>query len=86
VQGGSKGEFSKLSFEDTDKFADSKLGGTCPQDGIVARMCRELEGNTGKGEVVGSRHDKAKVTMAATTMSRGDGACIGIDFLCEEFE
>jgi len=69
-----------------DKFADNKLGGTGQQDGVVTRMCRELEGNTSKGEVVSSRHDKAEVTMAATTTSRGDGSHIGIEFLCEEFE
>jgi len=49
-------------------------------------MHRELEGNTGKLEVVGSRHEKAKVSMATATTSRGEGSCIGIDFLGEEFE
>jgi len=46
----------------------------------------ELEGNTGKCEVVGSGHDKTKVTMAATAMSGRDGMCIGINFLGEEFD
>jgi len=85
MQGGSKGEFSKLGFENLYKFADNKLGGACRQDGIVTRMHRELEGNSGKIEVAGSRHDKAKVTMAATATSRGDGMHISVKFLGEEF-
>jgi len=86
VQGGSKGEFSNLSFEHTDEFTDNKLGSTGWNDRSVTRMHRELEGKTGKLEVVGSRHDKAEVSMATTTMSRRDGMRIGINFLGEEFE
>jgi len=81
-----KGEFGKHIFEDTHEFADHKLGGCCGQDGIVTWVCRELESNASKGRVVGSRHDKAEVTMATAAASRGDGMCIGIDFLGEEFE
>jgi len=76
MQGSGKGEFNKLSFEDADKFADNKLGGTCQKDGTVARMHRELEGNTSKGEVVSSGDDKANVTKATTTMSRGKACAL----------
>jgi len=87
VQGGSKGEFSNLSFEHTDEFTDNKLGSTGWNDRSVTRMCRELECNTGKCEVVSIGHDdKAKMTMVATAMSGRDGTCIGINFLGEEFE
>jgi len=86
VQGGGEGEFGNLGLENVDKFTDNKLSGTGWYDRGMAKMCRELEGNTGKCEVVGSRHDKTKVTMAATAMSRWDGTCIGINFLGEVFE
>jgi len=85
VQGGSKGEFSELSFEHTDKFIDNELGSTGWYDRSITGMCMELEGNTGKCEVVRIGHDKAKVTMATTAASGSDGACIGIYSLGEEF-
>ncbi len=86
MQGGSKGEFGKFRFEHVDKFIDNKLGSTGWYNRGVTRMHRELEGNTGKCEVVSGGHDEAKVTMAATAMSGWDGAHIGINFLGEEFE
>jgi len=49
-------------------------------------MGRELESNAGKGEVVGSGHDKTKVTMGATSVGGRDGVHIGVNFLCEEVE
>jgi len=86
THGGSNGEFRNLSFEHVDKFADNKLGSTSWNVRSITGMCRELEGNTSKREVVGIGHDKAKVTMAATTTSGRDGTCICINFLGEEFE
>ena len=84
AQGGSKGEFGKLSFEDMDKFAENKLVSTSRHNGSITRMGRELESNASKGEVVGSGHDKTKVTMGTTSMGGRDGMHIGINFLCEE--
>jgi len=86
VQGGSEGEFGKFSFEDTGKFAENKLVSTSQHNGHITRMGRELEGNAGNGLVVSSSHDKAKVTMGTSSACGRDGACIGINFLCEEVE
>ena len=84
MQSGSEGEFGKFSFEDTGKFAENKLVSTSWHNGNITRMGRELESDAGKGEVVGSGHDKTKVTMGATSVGGRDGVRIGINFLCEE--
>jgi len=84
TQSGSEGEFGKFSFEDTDKFVGNKLIGTSWHNGHITRMGREEEGNTGKGVVVNSGHDKAEVTMGAASACGRDCARISIDFLCEE--
>ncbi len=86
MQGGSEGEFGKLSFEYMDKFAENKLVSTSWHNGSITRMGRELESNASKGEVVSSGHDKTKVTMGTTSVGGRDGMHIGINFLCEEVE
>jgi len=85
-QGGSKGEFGKLSFEDTDKFAENKLVSTSWHNRSMPRTGRELECDASEGEVASSGHDKTKVTMGATSAGGRNGARIGINFLCEEAE
>ncbi len=84
TQGGSKGEFGKLSFEDTDKFAENKLVSTSWHNRSMPRTGRELECDASEGEVVSSGHDKTKVTMGTTSVGGRNGARIGINFLCEE--
>ena len=86
AQGGSKGEFGKLSFEDMDKFAEDKLVSTSQHNGSITKVGRELESDASKGEVVSSGHDKTKVTMGTTSAGGRDGMRIGINFLCEEVE
>jgi len=84
TQSGNKGEFSKFSFEDTDNFVGNKLISTSRHNGHITRMGREQEGNGSNGLVVNSGHDKAEVTMGASSACGRDCMCISIDFLCEE--
>jgi len=86
TDGGGKGEFGDLHFEDMDEFADNKLGCARGNDRCITGMSGKLEGNASRGKVISIGHDKAKVTMAAACSSGGDSMSIGIDFLGEEFD
>ncbi len=49
-------------------------------------MRRECEWGTSKGQILGSRHDKAEVTMVSTAARRGNGTSVGVDLFGEEFD
>ena len=86
AKGGSKCQFGNGGLVKADAFGNQILGLRGWDVWCVARVYWELKDSTGKCLVGLCSHDQANVTMAATTVHRGNSMGISIDFLCQQLD